>query len=437
MTPKTSSAPINSSLLTSAAAATDAMPTSESASAPTAPDVTTPGPVVPIPVATSPILGTYKRQAPLFVRGEGVYMIDDAGKRYLDFVAGIAVSALGHADPGVMNAMREAMDTGLIHTSNLYRTAPGEALAEWLVDRSFASKVFFANSGAEANEGAFKFARRWARTTGHPAKHEIIALRGAFHGRMPGTLAATDRPAYRLPFRPLMGGVTIVERDLDELRTVLDPETAAAVIVEPIQGEGGMRVVDPEFLRGLRQLTRERNVMLILDEIQCGLGRTGSFFAYEDIGIEPDMLTIAKPLANGLPMGAILVSGEIAATIQPGDHGTTFGGGPFVAHVAHHVVQRLSEPAMLAHVRDTGAWFGEQLHGIAERTGRVRAIRGKGLMWGMDTHEGAADIVARAFGRGLLLVTAGEHTLRFLPPLVITRDELASGLAILEEALAS
>jgi predicted acetylornithine/succinylornithine family transaminase len=392
-------------------------------------------PEAPAPAPVPAILGTYKRQAPLFVRGEGVYMIDETGKRYLDFVAGIAVSSLGHADAGVMNAMREAMATGLIHTSNLYRTAPGEALAAWLVSHSFASSVFFCNSGAEANEGAFKFARRWARTTGHAAKHEIIALRGAFHGRMPGTLAATDRPAYRLPFRPLMGGVTIVERDLDELRAVLDPETAAAVIVEPIQGEGGVRVVDPAFLRGLRELTRERNVMLILDEIQCGLGRTGSFFAYEQLGFEPDMLTIAKPLANGLPMGAILVNAEVAAAMQPGDHGTTFGGGPLLAHVAHHVVQRLSEPALLSHVQETGTWFGEQLQGIAERSGRIRAIRGKGLMWGMDTHESASAVVARAFERGLLLVTAGEHTLRFLPPLVISRDELQAGLAILEQSI--
>ena len=364
-------------------------------------------------------------------------MIDETGKRYLDFVAGIAVSSLGHGDAGVANAMREAMETGLIHTSNLYRTAPGERLAEWFTQHSFASKVFFANSGAEANEGAFKFARRWAKSTGHPAKHEIVALRGAFHGRMPGTLAATDRPAYRLPFRPLMGGVTIVERDLEELRAVLDPETAAAVIVEPIQGEGGVRVVDPEFLRGLRALTRERNVLLILDEIQCGLGRTGSVFAYENIGIEPDLLTLAKPIANGLPMGAILVNDQVARTIQPGDHGTTFGGGPLLAHVAHHVVQRLSDPALLAHVRETGAWFGEGLRGIAERTGRVRSIRGAGLMWGMDTHESAAAVVGRAFERGLLLVTAGEHTLRFLPPLVITREEAAAGLAILEESIAA
>ncbi|MCE2901843.1 MAG: aspartate aminotransferase family protein [Gemmatimonas sp.] len=399
---------------------------------------TTPAPAPAPAVAAAPlpaILGTYKRQAPLFVRGDGVYMIDDTGTRYLDFVAGIAVTSLGHNDPGVNAAVQEALATGLIHTSNLYRTAPGEALAQWLVDHSFANSVFFANSGAEANEGAFKFARRWARSTGHPAKHEIVALRGSFHGRMPGTLAATDRPAYRLPFRPLMGGVTIVERDLDELRTVLDPETAAAVIVEPIQGEGGVRVLDPEFLRGLRALTRERNVLLILDEIQCGLGRTGSFFAYQQLGFAPDMLTIAKPLANGLPIGAILVNEQVARVMQPGDHGTTFGGGPLLAHVAHHVVQRLSDPALLAHVRETGAWFGQQLQGIADRTGTVRAIRGTGLMWGMDVHEPAAAIIGRAFAHGLLLVSAGEHTLRFLPPLVITKAELAQGLDMLETAL--
>jgi acetylornithine/N-succinyldiaminopimelate aminotransferase len=384
---------------------------------------------------SSAILATYKRQAPLFVRGEGVYMYDASGKAYLDFVAGIAVSALGHADAGVMQAMQEAMATGLLHTSNLYRTAPGERLAEWLVSHSFASRVFFCNSGAEANEGAFKFARRWARSEEAPAKHEIIALRGGFHGRMPGTLAATDRPSYRLPFRPLMGGVSIVERDLDELRTVLNPETVAAVIVEPIQGEGGVRVIDPQFLRGLRALTRERNILLILDEIQCGLGRTGSFFAYEQLGLEPDILTLAKPLAGGLPMGAILVTDAVAQAIQPGDHGTTFGGGPLLAHVAHHVVQRLAEPAMLKHVHETGAWFGAQLHAMAERTGRVREIRGTGLMWGMDVHESASAVIGRAFEHGLLLVSAGEHTLRFLPPLVISRQELSAGLEILERAI--
>ncbi|MCA0377674.1 MAG: acetylornithine transaminase [Gemmatimonadetes bacterium] len=381
------------------------------------------------------ILGTYKRQAPLFVRGEGVYLFDDAGTRYLDFVAGIAVTSLGHGDAGVHQAMQEAMANGLLHTSNLYRTAPGEQLAQWLVDHSFASSVFFCNSGGEANEGAFKFARRWAKGTGQAAKHEIIAVRGSFHGRLPGTLAATDRPAYRLPFRPLMGGVRIVERDLTELAAVLNPETAAAVIVEPIQGEGGVRVLDPDFLRGVRRLTQERDVLLILDEIQCGLGRTGHLFAHEAVGIVPDMLTIAKPIANGLPMGAVLVTERVARAMQPGDHGTTFGGGPLLAHVAHHVVQRLADPALLQHVRETGAWFGAQLEAIGARTGAVRAVRGTGLMWGMDVHEPAAAVIARAFARGLLLVSAGEHTLRFLPPLVITREQLADGLAILEDAL--
>ncbi|MGV3708170.1 MAG: aspartate aminotransferase family protein [Gemmatimonas sp.] len=390
---------------------------------------------VPGSAVAPTIVGTYKRQKPLFVRGEGVHMIDADGKRYLDFVAGIAVNSLGHADAGVMNAMQQAMSTGLIHTSNLYRTEPGEKLAQWLVDHSFADSVFFCNSGAEANEGAFKFARRWGRAHGGQSKFEIIALRGAFHGRLPGTLAATDRPSYRQPFRPLMAGVTIVERDLEELDTALSPETAAAVIVEPIQGEGGVRVVDHGFLRELRAMTRERNVLLILDEIQCGFGRTGSLFAYEQIGIEPDMMTLAKPIAAGLPMGAILVSADVATAMQPGDHGTTFGGGPFIASVAQHVVERLADPALLAHVKNTGAWLGDQLRAMSDRTRAIRDVRGTGFMWGVDVHEAAGNIVARAFEKGLLLVTAGDHTLRLLPPLVMTQEQLSEGLAIMESAI--
>ena len=381
------------------------------------------------------ILGTYKRAAPLFVRGEGVRLFDEHGKAYLDFVAGIAVTSLGHGDAGVTRVIQDALATGLIHTSNLYRTAPGERLAEWLVERSFASKVFFCNSGAEANEAAFKFARRWARAQGHEEKVGIVALRGAFHGRLPGTLAATDRPSYRQPFRPLMPGVQIVERDLDELRAVLDPETVCAVIVEPIQGEGGVRVLEPSFLRALRELTRERNVLLILDEIQCGLGRTGHFFAYEGLDLVPDMLTIAKPLANGLPIGAVLVNEPVAGAVQPGDHGTTFGGGPLVASVAEHVVQRLSDPVLLEHVRETGCWLHGQLTALMQRTGKIRAVRGLGFMFGLDTHEPAAAVIGRAFASGLLLVSAGEHTIRLLPPLVMTREELQAGLALLEAAL--
>ncbi len=381
------------------------------------------------------ILGTYKRQAALFVRGEGVHMFDDTGKAYLDMVSGIAVTSLGHGDAGVRRVIEEVLEAGLIHTSNLYRTAAGERLASWLVAHSFASSVFFCNSGAEANEAAFKFARRWARAQGHADKSGIVALRGAFHGRLPGTLAATDRASYRQPFLPLMPGVQIVERDLEELRAVLDPETVAAVIVEPIQGEGGVRVLDPTFLHGLRELTHERDVLLIVDEIQCGLGRTGHFFAHEGLGLVPDMVTIAKPMANGLPIGAVLANEPVTGALQPGDHGTTFGGGPLVAAVAEHVVQRLSDPALLEHVRETGCWLHGELTALMQRTGKLRAIRGMGYMWGLDTHEPAAPIIARAFAKGLLLVSAGEHTLRLLPPLIMSRETLGEALRVLEEVL--
>ena len=386
---------------------------------------------------TDALVNVYK-QAPMeFVRGAGCELFDADGRAYLDFTAGIAVMALGHGDPGVANAMREALDTGLIHVSNLFRTAPAERLAARLVEVSFADRVFFCNSGAEANEGAMKFARKWARQQGGPAKHEILALRGAFHGRLFASLAATDRPAYRAPFRPLAGGVAIVERDLEELRIVLDAERVAALIVEPVQGEGGMRVLDARFLREVRALTRDRGIALILDEIQCGLGRTGSLFAYQQAGITPDLLTLAKPMAGGLPMGAVLATEEIARAMQPGDHGTTFGGGPLVAHVALHVLDRLASPELLAHVREVGTWFGGALHELLERSGRVRAVRGVGLMWGVDVTPVAADVIAKAREAGLLLVSAGEHTIRFLPPLVVTREELARGLKVFEAALAA
>jgi acetylornithine/N-succinyldiaminopimelate aminotransferase len=386
------------------------------------------------PTGTEALLGLYKRAPIELVRGEGVELFDADGRAYLDFTAGIAVNALGYGDEGLREALRAAAD-GLIHVSNLFRTAPGEQLAARLVELSFADQVFFCNSGAEANEGAFKFARKWARSTVGAAKTDIIALRGAFHGRLFASLAATDRPSYRAPFRPLAGGVSIVERDIEDLAIVLDAETVAAVILEPVQGEGGVRVLDRGFIRELHALTRERQVALIFDEIQCGMGRTGSLFAYEQIGVEPDMLTLAKPIAGGLPMGAVLLGNRIASTINAGEHGTTFGGGPFVASVALHVLERVSDPALLSHVTSAGQWIGDELRGISERTGRVRAIRGIGFMWGIDVGEPAGDVVARGREAGLLILTAGDHTVRLLPPLVMTRDDLARGLAILEQVI--
>jgi acetylornithine/N-succinyldiaminopimelate aminotransferase len=392
-------------------------------------------PSAPIPVPVqSAILGTYKRPPEQFVRGDGMYLYDANGKAYLDLASGIAVNAFGYNDAGIARTIQDAVATGLLHVSNLYRTAPGEELAEFLVDHSFASSVFYCNSGAEANEGAFKFARKFGRSMS-PDKTGIISLRGAFHGRLFASLAATDRAKYQAPFMPLAPGVSIVERTIEDLDAALDARTVAAVILEPVQGEGGVRVIDRGLLAELRALTHERRIALIFDEIQCGLGRTGTLFAYEQTGVVPDMVTLAKPIAAGLPMGAVLVSEEIAAVMKPGDHGTTFGGGPLVASVALHVVKRLADPALLEQVRDNGAWMGEELRAIMRRTGRIRAVRGMGLMWGLDVVEPAAGVVGRAMDAGLLILSAGEYTLRLLPPLVMSRDEMRDGLESLEEVL--
>jgi acetylornithine/succinyldiaminopimelate/putrescine aminotransferase len=393
--------------------------------------------LAPAAPATGALLPIYRRAPVEFVRGEGVELFDADGTAYLDFVSGIAVNALGYQDAGIAAAMQEAMTSGMLHVSNLYHTAPARRLADALAARSFASSVFFCNSGAEANEGAFKFARRWAASIGGSGKHEIIGVRGSFHGRLFASLAATDRPAYRAPFRPLAGGVSIAERDIEELAAMLDPDTVAALILEPVQGEGGVRVLDPGFLREVRALTRERQVALIFDEVQCGLGRTGWLFAHQGMGVEPDLMTLAKPLAAGLPMGAVLLNEEIAATVKPGDHATTFGGGPFVASVALHVLERLDDPELLGAVRDNGAWLAQQLTSLIGRTGRVRAVRGTGYIWGADVHMPAGDVVARALEARLLICTAGDYTIRLLPPLIATRDDLARGVAILEDILSA
>jgi len=386
-------------------------------------------------IAPDALLGLYRRPSIELVRGSGVRVFDAEDRAYLDFTSGIGVNALGYGDDGIAQTMRDASGSGLLHTSNLYHTRPAAQLAAELVRLASLDRAFFCNSGAEANEGAFKFARRWARELGGAAKHEILAVRGAFHGRLFATLAATDRPKYRAPFRPLAGGVSVVERDLKTLEHVLDGESVAGLVIEVVQGEGGIRVLDAGYLREVRDLTRARKVALICDEIQCGLGRTGWMFAYQRAGIVPDLVTLAKPLAGGLPMGAVLMTSDIAGAIRPGDHGTTFGGGPFVASVAMHVLERLGDPALLAHVAETGAWLGEQLAAMATRSGRVRAVRGIGFMWGIDVMHPAAETVAKALEAGLLVCSAGDFTVRLLPPLVATRAELAEGLAILETAL--
>jgi predicted acetylornithine/succinylornithine family transaminase len=386
---------------------------------------------------TSALLGVYKKPETLFVSGEGPWLIAEDGRRYLDFTAGIGVNALGHAAPEVTGAIQEALETGLIHVSNLFRTEPGERLAEELVAAAFPSRVFYCNSGAEAGEAAFKLARRWARGVGGAEKHRIVAFHGSFHGRLFGTLAATDRVAYREPFEPLMPGVDFAElEDMEALYDLLRKDRTAAVIVEPVQGEGGIRAVPFDFLRQLRALCDERQVALILDEIQCGLGRTGRLFAHEYAGIRPDVLLIAKPLAGGLPMGAVLAAPQIADAIQPGEHGTTFGGGPLVAHVARAVLRTVSAPEFLEAVRGRAGRLDALLRGLAGRCPAVRELRGLGLIRGVRIQGQAADVVSKARELGLLVVAAGADVVRLLPPLNTTDALLDRGVALLEESLA-
>ena len=401
-------------------------------------DVTVPAMPASAPPTALPssIAYTYKRFPLTIVRGDGVTLYDDAGRAYLDCMSGIATNAFGYNDAGVNAAIAEALSTGLIHLSNLVTNQPAERLAHFLTSRTFADKVFFCNSGVEAVEGAFKFARRWSRSINPDGgKHEIVAVRGSFHGRLFASVAATDRAAYRLPFRPLVPGISIAERDLDALKAVLSPETTAALVIEPVQGEGGVRPMDHGFLRELRALTAERNILLILDEIQCGLGRTGHFLAHEAVGITPDIVTLAKPLAGGMPMGAVLLTTAVASALQPGEHGTTFGGGPLVTHVAHHVCERLSDPVLLERIREDGAWFGARLAALKDTHASVRAVRGVGFMWGVDVTEPAGAVIDRARAEGLLIISAGDHTLRILPPLVATRADLERAVAMLDRAL--
>jgi predicted acetylornithine/succinylornithine family transaminase len=383
----------------------------------------------------SALLGIYRPLGEPIVAGRGCRLIAEDGREFLDFVSGIAVNALGYGDPGIADAIGQVVAGGVLHTSNLYRTHPAELLAEDLVRHSFADRVFFCNSGAEANEAAFKFARRWAREAGGAAKHEIVALRGSFHGRLFGTLAATDRPAYQHPFEPLTPGFRfVVPGDRAGLLAAVSPERTAALIAEPVQGEGGVRVLSAAELGLLREVADQVGAALILDEVQCGLGRTGKFFAHDETGITPDLLTLAKPLAGGLPMGAVLLTERIAGSLRPGDHGTTFGGGPLVSAVARVVVERLSDPALLEGVRRKGVRVREVLGPLVGRHG-VRDLRGCGLIWGVELEGPAAPVVQLAFDAGLLVTTAGERVLRLLPPLVIDDAELDMGLERLREIL--
>ena len=371
------------------------------------------------------VLGVYKRPPVVFERGEGVWLYDTEGRAYLDLVAGIAVNALGYGDPEIPRIMAEQARK-LIHVSNLYHTEPHARLARLLCEHSFADKVFFCNSGAEANEAAIKFARKYARVRHGEGKTVVVAFEGAFHGRTMGALAITPRPHYQDPFRPLMPDVRIAAFNDPEAARQAISEDVCAVFVEPVQGEGGIRPATREFLQALREAADAVDALLVFDEVQCGLGRTGTLWAHEAYGVTPDILTVAKPLAGGLPMGATLVSQRVAQVMAPGDHATTFGGGAVVSAVAAYVVSRLADPAFLAHVRRRGE---QLLNGLRDLgLPHVVDIRGRGLMVGIEFDRDVTPLVQNALEHGLVLVNAGPTVIRMVPPLIISEAEVEEAL---------
>lgn len=378
------------------------------------------------------VLNTYARAPFTLVRGEGMYVFDSEGNRYLDFCSGISVNALGHCDADVITAIQDQI-AQLGHVCNLYHSAPQAELAETLCHLSFADKVYFANSGGEAIEAAIKFARKYARYTHGPEKTGIVAFTGGFHGRTAGALALTAREKYQAPFRPLMPGVTFAPyNDIEAAERLIGPETCA-VFVEPVQGEGGIHAADPAFLQGLRAACDRFGALLVFDEIQCGMGRTGTLWAYQHSGVTPDMMTIAKALGGGLPIGATLLTDRIASVMEPGDHGSTFAGGPVACRVAQVVLERVSNPATLAHVTA----MGELLMGRLEELNspHIVEVRGLGLMVGVEMDIDVMPMIKAGFRHGLLLLNAGPKVLRMLPPLIVEDTHIDQLVTALETIL--
>jgi len=384
------------------------------------------------------LVPTYDRSPVLFERGRRCYLYDSTGKRYLDFLGGIAVNALGHSHPALRRALTE-QSRRLFHVSNLFYHPYQAALARRLTRLSGLDRAFFTNSGTEAIEGALKLARAYARLgspNGHRPRWRILAVENSFHGRTCGALAATGQAKYRAPFEPLLPGVRFVRfNDVADLERKVD-SSVCAVLLEPIQGEGGICPVTPAFFARARALTRRHNALLIADEIQCGLGRTGRWFAYQGYGIEPDVVTVAKPLAGGLPLGAILARERAALAFQPGSHGTTFGGGPLACRVALAFLETVERERLLPHVRRVGAYFRERLEELREKYAWVKEVRGQGLMLAMELTRPGKDIVRRALERGLILNCTHDTVLRFLPPYIIEPRHVDTAVAILADVFA-
>ncbi|MBP1780090.1 MAG: argD, partial [candidate division NC10 bacterium] len=376
----------------------------------------------------------YARFPMVLVRGRGVRLWDSDGKEYLDCVGGIAVDALGHCHPKMVEAIRAQAEI-LIHVSNLYHIEPQIRLAQLLCEQSFADRAFFCNSGAEANEAAIKLARKYAKDHWSSDRVDIITMHHAFHGRTLATVTATGNAKYQHGFEPLLPGFKHVPYDnLQAVERAIDTRTCA-VLVEPVQGEGGVNVPAADYLPGLRRLCDEAGILLILDEVQSGMGRTGKLFAYQHWGVEPDILTLAKALAGGIPMGAMLAREAVAASFVPGTHASTFGGTPFVSAVALAVVTTMLADDLPGNAARVGKYFLDRLQGLRAAYPVIRAVRGKGLILGMEVAVPARGIVVACMERGLLVLTAGDNVVRFVPPLILTEADVDQAVTVLEAAL--
>ena len=369
------------------------------------------------------IFQTYMRQGKAFVKGEGVFLWDEDGKKYTDFLAGIAVCGLGHCHPGITEAICRQAST-LIHVSNLFYSMPQADLAKALCEKSFADRVFFSNSGAEANEAAIKLARRYFQKKGEKNRFRIITMLQSFHGRTMATLTATGQDKIKDGFYPMLEGFSYVEfNNFDALKKELD-DSVCAVMLEPVQGEGGVIPADEAYLKAVRNLCDETGTLLIFDEIQSGMGRCGTLFAHEQYGVTPDIMTLAKALGNGLPIGAMLATAQAATGFDFGSHGSTFGGTPLATAAALEVLKIISDPSFLAQVQKTGDYFAQKLAGLAQKHKSVVGVRGKGLLLGLEIEKDAAKYVGQMLEKGFIINGIQDKVLRFVPPLIIEEKEI-------------
>ncbi len=385
--------------------------------------------------AEAALLHTYNRYQIVLDRGEGVYLYDLEGKKYLDFCSGIGVFALGYGNQEYNQALKKQIDK-IIHTSNYYYNVPAIEAAKKLKRASGMDRVFFTNSGAEAVEGAIKAARKYAYLKDGRTDHEIIAMEHSFHGRTFGALSVTGTAKYREAFGPMIGNIRFARlNDMESVSRQVNEKTCA-IILETIQGEGGIHPAEREFLEQLKALCEEKDILLILDEIQCGMGRTGAMFAWQHYGIRPDIMTTAKALGCGMPVGAFLMTEKVAsASLAAGDHGTTYGGNPLAGAAVNKVLDLFWQNHIIEHVVAVGAYLEERLNGLAEQYDCIKTRRGMGLMQGLVLNRPAAEIIAKALDKGLIIINAGEKVLRFLPPLVITKKDVDDMAAILEDCL--